>query len=659
MAIPITEAFARPDLDANVSLAWSRALRGDDVAPGALRPVIAQSWLRCRDGEVDPALPGALGDLDAAALRAQRDLNRTLVDASAPVMAAAHDFLSDSGSILLLTDAHGLILGVEGDCSTVDRAGDIRLVPGVRWDELAAGTNAIGTALAIGQAVQVHASEHYREAVQSWTCSAAVVRDPCDGAVLGAIDVSGAPRSFSRQSLAFVVSAAAQIEGHLKQLELAERFRILAACVAPLSAAHAEPVILFDRRGLAVKANGRAAAALDRLGLAVAAGRGLRVEALNLEARGAVASVPGWLRAGRAEPVMEHGERIGTMVVLPEDAARRARPAPRTAERGAEAGADPFAAVVGPSAPLREAVERARTLAASRAPVLLHGETGVGKELFARGIHAAGRARGPFVAVNCAGLSRELLASELFGYADGAFTGARRGGMEGKVEAAAGGTLFLDEIGEMALELQGHLLRVLESGEIYRVGESRPRRVDFRLVSATNREPRDEVAAGRFRMDLYYRVAVTSIRVPPLRSRPEDVVPVAEHFLARIGRETGAPRALAGDALGALKSYGWPGNVRELRNVLESITLGEGRALVAWQDLPEEVRAAGLALPSPGAPGAGGLRGAEAEAIRAALLAERGNLTRAARRLGIAKSTLYAKVEAHGLADAVEQARRR
>jgi len=657
MAIPIPESFAVPERDAAVSLAWSRALRGGELGPGALRPVIARSWSRCRDGEVDPGLPGAVGRLDAGALHAQRDLSRTLVDASAPVMAAARDFLSDSGSILLLTDAKGLILGVEGDRDTLDRADEIRLVPGVFWDELAAGTNAIGTALAIGQAVQVHAAEHWREAVQSWTCSAAVVRDPCDGAILGAIDVSGSPRSFSRQSLAFVVSAAAQIEGHLRQLQLAERFRILAACVAPLSAAHAEAVLLFDRRGFAIKANGRAAAALDRLGLAVAAGSGLRVEALNLEARGPTAAPPDWLGAARAGPVMDRGERIGTMVVLPEAGVRRVRTPLRAVERG---GADPFEAIVGPSAPLREAVERARTLAGSRAPVLLHGETGVGKELFARGIHGAGRRGGPFVAVNCAGLSRDLLASELFGYADGAFTGARRGGMPGKVEAAEGGTLFLDEIGEMPLELQGHLLRVLESGEIYRVGESRPRKVDFRLVSATNREPREEVAAGRFRMDLYYRVAVTSIRVPPLRSRTEDVVPVAEHFLGRIARETGLPRTLAPDAFGALKSYVWPGNVRELRNVLEAIALGEGRTEIGWRDLPEEIRAAATAPPAAPAGSAPGnaLRAAEVEAIREALAAERGNLTRAARRLGIAKSTLYAKVGLHGLGAAVEEARR-
>jgi transcriptional regulator with PAS, ATPase and Fis domain len=291
--------------------------------------------------------------------------------------------------------------------------------------------------------------------------------------------------------------------------------------------------------------------------------------------------------------------------------------------------------------------------------VLLLGETGVGKELFARGIHASRFREGaPFVAVNCAGLSRDLLASELFGYAEGAFTGARRGGMPGKIEAAEGGTLFLDEIGEMPLELQGHLLRGLESGEIYRLGENQPRRVDFRLISATNREPRAEVAAGRFRMDLFYRVAVTSVRIPPLRERPEDVVPLVEHFLRMLCAER--TRTFTPEALSALKAHLWPGNVRELRNVVESIALTSPHDVLEWKELPPELRdLAGVPPVAARVQDGSALQAAELDAIRAAMRAERGNLTRAARRLGIAKSTLYAKIGEYGLAADVALARRR
>ncbi|HET7825201.1 MAG TPA: sigma 54-interacting transcriptional regulator, partial [Anaeromyxobacter sp.] len=555
-------------------------------------------------------------------------------------------------------DARGTIIGVEGDAKTRDRANEIALVPGAPWDELATGTNAIGTALAVGQAIQVHGAEHFCEGIKQWTCSAAVVRDPCDASIVGAIDVSGTSHSYSPQSLAFVVSAAAQIEARLKQLELAQRFRILEACVSLLSVAHSEGVVLFDRRGFAIKVNAQAAAALAQRGHAFTSGHPLRVDVLNLEAPAPATKLPEWLPAARIEPVLDRGERIGTLVVLSSGGAAGAKPARPAPARPAVG--DPFDAVVGTSPAIREAVARARMLAPARAPILLLGETGVGKELFARGLHATGsEGRGPFVALNCAGLSRDLLASELFGYADGAFTGARRGGAPGKIEAAQGGTLFLDEIGEMPLDLQGHLLRALEQGEIYRIGETQPRKVQFRLVSATNRELRDEVAAGRFRMDLYYRVAVTSVRIPPLRDRPQDIEPLAEHYLRSFAeqRRTG-PNDLTPEARAALRTYRWPGNVRELRNVMESIGLVTMDAAVAWADLPEEIRGAGSPRSAEHheervASRPGGLRDAEAEAIRAAVRGEDGNLTAAARKLGIAKSTLYAKIRALGLSDEV------
>jgi transcriptional regulator of acetoin/glycerol metabolism len=599
---------------------------------------------------VDPALHQARGAMDDAELRAHRDLHRTLVDASAPVMAAARDFLSDSGSVLLLTDARGLILAVEGDPDTLERGEEIRLVPGVSWGELATGTNAIGTALAIGRPVQVHAAEHFCEGIKTWTCAAAAVRDPCDGRIIGALDVSGASGSYSRQSLAFVVSAATQIETCLKELELGLRFRILERCLVPLSTVHAEGVVLFDRRGFALKANDHAAALLAGRGKTLAAGSALRVEAFDLEALGTRPALPDWLPAARVEPVLDRRERIGTLVVLGAEGARRSRTA-RAEPEQRPPGPDGFADLVGPSAALGEAVRRARTLARVRTPVLLLGETGVGKELFAHGIHQSGdAAAAPFVAVNCAGFARDLLASELFGYADGAFTGARRGGMPGKLEGAGGGTLFLDEIGEMPLELQGHLLRALEAGEIYRIGESRPRKVQFRLISATNRDLRGEVAAGRFRMDLFYRVAVTTLNIAPLRERREDIAPLAESFLRKLAEERGGPRCLSPEALAGLTAYAWPGNVRELRNVIEAMRLESEGDSLAWDDLPEEIRASTPGAP-PGPPLVAEdlLQQAEAEAIRAAVRAQAGNLTRAAHRLGIAKSTLYAKIKAYGL----------
>ncbi|MEO8600825.1 MAG: sigma 54-interacting transcriptional regulator, partial [bacterium] len=287
--------------------------------------------------------------------------------------------------------------------------------------------------------------------------------------------------------------------------------------------------------------------------------------------------------------------------------------------------------------------------------VLLLGETGVGKENFAQGIHRAGQLdKRPFVALNCGGLSPDLLASELFGHAEGAFTGSRRGGMIGKVEAANGGTLFLDEIGEMPLELQPHFLRVLEEGEIYRIGENTPRKISFKLIAATNRDLREEVAEGRFRMDLFYRVSVTSIRIPPLRERKQDIRALVEHFLRKFAERYGADsKQIRPELIAALESHPWPGNVRELRNVVESMFLMASGESLDLADLPPEIRSpvasdsGNMGLQS--AIHSGNLEGAELKFIRETIEADHGNLTLVAKHLGIAKSTLYVKLKKYGL----------
>jgi len=251
-------------------------------------------------------------------------------------------------------------------------------------------------------------------------------------------------------------------------------------------------------------------------------------------------------------------------------------------------------------------------------------------------------------------LSPDLLASELFGHCEGAFTGSRRGGMMGKVEAANGGTLFLDEIGEMPLDLQPHFLRILEEGEIYRIGETTPRKINFKLIAATHRDLREEVTEGRFRMDLFYRVSVTSIHIPPLRERSEDILPLVVHFLRKLAKQQNmALKQIEPEAVAALEQHGWPGNVRELRNVVESMFLMASGAVLGLQDLPPEIGLPEIACGSMlnlGPPaGTGKLEAAELKFIRETIEADKGNLTLAAKHLGIAKSTLYIKLKKFGL----------
>ena len=656
--MPRTEhltGFSQPDHDRQTMAAWERFLQDGALASTAVRRLIERSWERCRAAGIDPVLTQAAAPLLDEELTALRSRYRDLLEASVPIMAQAREILSESGTIMILTDPSGVILQTEGDPATVDAARLIRLQIGANWHELACGTNAIGTALSVGRPVQVHAAEHFCTGIKPWTCSATVVRDPSHGDVLAVLDVSGLRGSFNRHALALAMAAAGRIEERLLGRELELRHRLLEAGLGRLTRITPSGVLLFDRKGRLIKADTHAGDRLRAMGVTRKLTLDMRLDALSTEDTppAGETTLPAWLRPEWIEPVIEGGRRLGTLVVLPEPRRGSGQRTPSAVATALTAGSDrgSLGHIIGTSASFRQTIEKARRLAAVDVPVLLQGETGVGKEVFARAIHADGpRQHGPFVALNCGGLPRDLLASELFGYVEGAFSGARRTGRIGQIEAAHGGTLFLDEIGEMPLELQPSLLRVLEDGKVAPLGENRQRQVDFRLIVATHRDLRAEVAAGRFRMDLLYRVSVTSITIPALRERQEDIPALVEHFSHDIARRHGIPvQRYESEVLHAFEHYPWPGNVRELRNVVEGMMLMTTGETLTLTDLPSEFAATIAARKPPhGAPGAipvTGLEAVEREAIIAAILSSNGNLTQVARELHIAKSTLYLKIK--------------
>jgi transcriptional regulator of acetoin/glycerol metabolism len=671
-----SQMFSRPERDRDVMNHWERVLNGEECSSDALRRLIDDSWRRCLNAHVDPAKYQAPPPLSENSLYSLQQKHGDLLSASTPVMAMARDFLAETGTIMVLTDHSGTILSLEGDPVTRDEGETMNMTPGASWSETACGTNAIGTAIAVRHPVQIHSAEHYCAGIKRWTCSSTVILDPYDSSVLGAIDVSGLQQTYNRHSLALVVATASKIEGRLAKHEMGIRFRLLERCMHRLTHSSSDGVIVFDRRGNPVKTNERAEEALNQLAAGRIGSRKLDIASISLGhatddglPAGLPAGLQGWIAPEWLEPVFDNGQRIGTLLTIPifKPRAAHSNAAAFVAESVSHE-ASKLDCVVGKDPALVESVERARQLSKSNVPVLLLGETGVGKEVFAKGIHDCGSSKSaPFVVVNCGGLSRELLATELFGYAEGSFTGARRGGMIGKIEAANGGTLFLDELGEMPLDMQPHLLRVLEEGEIYRLGENSPRKVKFRLITATNRDLRKEVTDGRFRMDLYYRVAVTSIRIPPLRDRLADIPLLSQALLEKLALHHGVqiPQLTASE-LNDLSSYSWPGNVRELRNILESMLLtGERpRTLIA----PEPQQRGFRIFDTPASPehsmfGGGESRDsrrldeAEREAILNAIDGSHGNMALAARSLGIAKSTLYLKLKKFGLDALVERAR--
>jgi two-component system response regulator HydG len=324
----------------------------------------------------------------------------------------------------------------------------------------------------------------------------------------------------------------------------------------------------------------------------------------------------------------------------------------RLRERLDEAGAGEL---VGSSRRMVELREFLARVGDSQAAVLIQGESGTGKELAARAIHRASpRRSGPFVSLNCGALPAQLLESELFGYEKGAFTGAA-GPKPGQFELAHGGTIFLDEIGECSPELQVRLLRVLQEKEVQRLGGTRRVQTDFRLVAATNRNLGEDVKTGRFREDLYYRINVIPVTMPPLRERREDIPLLAAFFLERFARREGKHfEGISGAALERLGAHGWPGNVRELENAIErGVVVGRG-PLLETADLPPELRPA-PEPPGPVADLAGRdlpLAEVEKAVIRAAMARHGGNKSQAARALGISRKLLYSKLREHGLGGA-------
>lgn len=657
----------------NINDAWEDFLAGRPLPKSPdIRAEVMHSWKRSHEAGVNPGAKGGPVAFTGDQLAQLQKRNRRLMEAAGPIMERAAELLSDANSMMILTEANGVILKAVGDPRTIQAGRDIHLEVGANWNEKAAGTNGIGIALALRRPIFVHATEHFCEPVKDWTCSGTPIRDPIDGRVIGLLDVSAPKRISQRHNLAISVMAAQRIEASLEEQSTAERLRLMEACLTMPSGSTEDGVLALDRAGRVVHQNEKLPELLKRWSVPMrpTVGQPFLDAAESADPEEWRRNLPRGLSPDWLMPLRVEGENIGALLIIPNRSrAGRARASARADESGRarrESGIN--IPMVGESPALLTAKQKAELAGRGRTPILIQGETGVGKELFARLVHARGqRGEGePFVTVNCGALSRELLLSELFGYVRGAFTGASDEGRAGHFEAAHGGTLCLDEVGEMPLEMQPYLLRVLEEGVVHRLGENRPRRVDIRLVAMTNRDLKKEVAEGRFRRDLYYRIAAATIVAPPLRERGGDVDLLIDHFNAVFAeRYELAPLEFPDAVRAALRAYSWPGNVRELRNVVENLMLMAPDRHLRVQDLPEDILAPENAgsethadVDGPGNAEAPNiptssepcqLEDAERRTIVSALETYQGNVSMAAKCLGISRTTLYRKMKHYGL----------
>ncbi len=618
-------------------LAWERFLTGDPQSDLPACNFVVSSWQRSLKLGVDPtgrAAPLAARGDDLHALRKR---HRDLLLAASGVFAEIAELLAGSHSIMLLTDASGVVLNAVGDMQTLEQGEDIHLTQGGHWCEDVIGTNGIGTALATGRPVQVHAAEHFCEGIKSWTCAGAPIFEPGTREILGVVDISGPPSTYQRNNLTLAVTAARQIETALAERAAQERMRLLEFCLDRISSNDAAGLIALDRVGRLVHATGRIPGNIGINERVPGLDRDIPVEQWG--ARLPEGWRPEWLNT-----ISFEGRPIGAVLVIPDKPRAGAGRAPVKGSEN-DPGRSNFDHIIGRSPATSALIRQASQLVGRPVPVLIEGETGVGKELLARAIHDDADDRRPFIVFNCGAVSRELVAAELFGHIPGAYTGATREGRPGRFELAHQGTLCLDEIGEMPLDLQPVLLRVLEEGIVYRVGDTQPRHVSVRLIAITNRNLRAEVEAGRFRRDLYYRISVTALTVPPLRQRAEDIEPLIDHFNRLLSTRHHVPmRRFTPAAMAALKAHAWPGNVRELRNVVERLLLTSRTEVVTIDDLPT------IDMPHEAPASPASLDEAEREAILRALHHEQGNVAGAARRLGVSRSTIYRKICRHGLA---------
>jgi len=633
--------------------------------------IIQESHERSKEFGVEKSRVFPKKVLSEDELRQLLNQNKELMDIATPFLEELSDFLKGTGYILVLTDHEGCILRVMGDKKIISEAEFFNMVMGAYMSEKIIGTNAMGTAISENVPIQVTADEHFVSAYHRWTCSAAPIHDT-EGKIIGTINLTGDSQSMHPHSLGLVVAAVRAIENHIENIDIQKQ--------------------LFD-------SNMYAFAMMNNLSYGAfaidlnddihwvndTACRTLNIRRLNLinqpiinffkdwpkVKKSVIQEIPYIDEEGRfqienldekfllnALPIKtKENELLGFLLTFRELSRMIKLVNKYTGSRARFT----FADITENSKAIKSLVKNAKMVANSPSTILITGESGTGKEVFAQAIHnASERKDSGFVALNCGAITATLIESELFGYDDGAFTGAKKGGNPGKFELAHKGTLFLDEIGEMPPDMQIRLLRALQEGSITRIGSNKAIDVDVRIIAATNKNLEEEVKQGRFRLDLFYRLNIIHLHVPPLRERKEDILPFLRFFIRRkANRLSMNIPDIPVEIIDKVMAYHWPGNVRELENFAEKLILLQGKLTPEMMDeefrtvlenkntVQETTENTIPALPAMFIPKS--IEEAEKEIIEKTLKHFRNNMSQSAKSLAISRNTLYLKAKKYGI----------
>ncbi|MDR3271548.1 MAG: sigma-54-dependent Fis family transcriptional regulator [Peptococcaceae bacterium] len=629
---------------------WDKFVSSGSSEGIDVRPDILQSWQRSYQNGVAHLRLEAPTELSPDQLEQERQANTHLIAAAIPILDDLAQLLHGSGQVLLLTNARTTIIEMRADSLGFKRATELNLKPGSNISEASRGTTAPGLATLEHRPFTVFAAEHYCEAPKKWSCTSAPILPAVGQTLQGTLTLAGRYMIPHNHSPGLILSAARVIEERLLQQYWQYRSEVLLAYTESSLRMRADLIVATDHYGNVLEASTYHHPLLlehqASLSMIPEVQVGIQRLLNNPDlARSQMDRVEAPLVKRKYQltyrSIIKNSTFYGLLLFAHSSSDHRSNQRSVSTSLGKPlsnqhpAGNMPPAhALVGSAPAFQHALNLALRAATSNAVILLEGETGAGKEGFARAIHhASSQQYGPFVAVNCGAIPKELIASELFGYAPGAFTGASQQGHSGKFEAANGGTLFLDEVSELPLEMQTYLLRVLQEREVIRLGSHQPTPVNIRLVSATQRNLAQCVAEGYFREDLYYRLNIIEIKIPSLRERPEDLPYLIMHFLNTFG----CPNlSIQEETLHALQSYAWPGNVRELMNVVErSTVLGPDIDAVFLEYVQSRTTAVAAKTESPQQDLFNGDRIAQTLAVHD------GNVTLAARKLGVARSTIY------------------
>ncbi|MEE9912061.1 MAG: sigma 54-interacting transcriptional regulator [Deltaproteobacteria bacterium] len=558
---------------------WQKFVNGDkNIDTTIVPPAILESWKRCQAMGIDPMAKPQNTILSGKELQSLLKENEDFIKDSRIFMSHLYGFMSGSRFTITLFDHRGYLLEIMIRDEFREQAERVNWVVGALWDEAQAGNNGVGTLLVIRQPIRVFTAQHYKMVYHKDTVSSAPIYDPT-GKFIGGISVL----SYYYGTLAMAVAAAKAIENQLQIQKALAAANIAASYQKTVIASIPEAIMTIDNadRMSLINENARRLLRLDARNvegehIRDVLGRGnnrfLNIISgdktiTDMEVR-IFSENKGNDYTMTCNPIYSsQGDMLGKIIILNEIKRVKTLVAKMI---GAKANFQ-FKDIYGQNIRFLKTIEQAKLASHSTSNVLLLGKSGTGKDIYAQAIHnASERRNGPYVAINCAAIPRDLIASELFGYSDGAFTGSRRGGNQGKFELADEGTIFLDEIAEIPLELQAVLLRVIEDKSIIRLGGKMNRPVNVRIIAATNKNLPEEVRRGNFREDLYYRLNVLMIQMISLQERPDDIKILVDYFVGKYAKIMGKTiERIDPRLIDAFLHYPWPGNVRELQNIIE------------------------------------------------------------------------------------------